>query len=76
MRAKKSITNMVCVAILSLFAPPVPDLSQTVNQPAHPPRSPDGITSLIDLQAFPGLPAAGDWLTSRLPVWHTHFTGK
>ena len=70
------MVNMVCVTLVSMLAILVPDFSRTVPRPAFPSLPPDGVTGLIDPQAFSGWHAAGDWLKSYLPVGNNQSPGN
>ena len=76
MRTDVKMVNMVCVTLVSMLAILVPDFSRTVPRPAFPSLPPDGVTGLIDPQAFSGWHAAGDWLKSYLPVGNNQSPGN
>ena len=76
MRTDVKMVNMVCVTLVSMLAILVPDFSRTVPQPAFPSLPPDGVTGLVDPQAFSGWHAAGDWLKSYLPVGNNQSPGN
>ena len=76
MRTDVKMVNMVCVTLVSMLAILVPDFSRTVPRPAFPSLPPDGVTGLVDPQAFSGWHAAGDWLKSYLPVGNNQSPGN